>query len=56
MNATSQRHPLYVGDLVAKFKAQGLIRVSNPLTSRQLDAVKTAVRDQKRSQKKARVL
>lgn len=53
MNATSQRHPLYVGDVVTKLKAKGLIRVTAPMTEKQVDALKMAIKDRRRSQKKA---
>lgn len=42
---SSQRHPLYVGDLVAKLKAQGLIRVASSMTPKQVDALKMALKD-----------
>lgn len=51
MNASLQRHPLYVGDVVEKLKSQGRIRVAPSLTPKQVDAFKMAIKDQKRSKK-----
>lgn len=48
---TIHQNPLYVGDLVAKYKAKGLIRVAPEMSQKQVEAFKMALKDQKRALK-----